>query len=102
MNTKSLINDFNKSVKKLYPDFNGIYLFGSMVNNTYTKNSDIDLVIMFSEINKNKKDDVFNIISDLMYKYDIFIDAKIMDENMLKYNPFFYEEVKKNGVFYGA
>jgi len=34
-----------------------------------------------------------------MYKYDIFIDAKIMDEKMLKYNPFFYDEIKKTEFF---
>lgn len=102
MDVKSLINEFNNRIKKLYSDFTGIYLFGSTANNTRTPNSDIDLVLMFSEINKNKKNDVFDIISDLMYKYDIFIDAKIMDEKMLKYNPFFYDEIKKNGVFYGA
>ena len=102
MDISALISDFNKSLKNLYSDFNGIYLFGSRVKNTANENSDVDLILMFSKVDQNKKLDVYDIISDLMYKYDIFIDAKIMDEDMLKFNPFFYDEIKKDGVFYGA
>lgn len=102
MDITSLIFEFNNSLKNLYSDFKGIYLFGSRATNTQTKDSDIDLVLMFSKIDKNKKLSAYSIISDLMYKYNIFIDAKLMDDNSLEYNPFFYDEIKKNGVFYGA
>ncbi len=102
MDISALISDFNNSLKNLYTDFNGVYLFGSRANNTANENSDIDLILMFSKVDKNKQSDAYNIISDLMYKYNVFIDAKLMDENMLKFNPFFYDEIKKNGVFYGA
>lgn len=102
MNEKKLINEFSKLLREKYKDFKGIYFFGSRAKGNYKKDSDIDLVLLFNEVNRDKKMDIYGILSELMYKYDIFIDIHIMTYEMLKFNPFFYEEVVEKGQFYEA
>lgn len=102
MNIVKLIKEFSQLVSKKFTDFKGIYLFGSQATGKAEKNSDVDLILLFDEVNKDKKYQVYDILSDLMYKYNIFIDVQIMDEEKLRFNPFFYEEVVSKGKFYGA
>ena len=102
MNVRSLIKEFNRLISEKFSDFKGIYLFGSRAIGRAKKDSDVDLVLMFNEINKDKKYHVYDVLSDLMYKYDVFIDVQIMDEARLRFNPFFYEQVTGKGKFYGA
>lgn len=102
MNIIKLIKEFNKLISDKISDFKGIYLFGSHATGKAKKDSDVDLVLLFDEINKDKKYEVYDILSDLMYKYNVFIDIQIMDEKKLKFNPFFYEQVVDKGKFYGA
>lgn len=102
MNVKKLIKEFNQLVSNKIADFKGIYLFGSYATGNAKKESDVDLVLLFEQISKDKKNEVYDILSDLMYKHNIFIDVQIMDEQKLKFNPFFYEQVVNKGKFYGA
>ena len=102
MNEKDLVNEFNKLVLAKYKDFKGIYLFGSRAKENYKEDSDVDLVLLFEEVNKDKKMEIYGILSELMYKYDIFIDIYIMTPETLEFNPFFYEEVVEKGQFYEA
>ena len=102
MNQKDLINEFNKLVLDKYNDFKGIYLFGSRAKGNFKDDSDIDLVLLFDEVNRDKKMEIYGILSELMYKYEIFIDIHIMTPETLRFNPFFYEEVVDKGQFYEA
>lgn len=96
-----LINEFNLALSSNGENFNGIYLFGSYAMGNQTSQSDVDLVFLFKTLTKKTKTFIFNLLSDLMYKYDIFIDVKIMDDSTLKSNPFFYNEITTKGIFYG-
>jgi len=99
MNEQELINEFNQIISNKYSDFKGIYFFGSRFKGNHKEDSDIDLVFIFDQVDKQKKDTIYDALSDLMYKYDIFIDAHIMTPEKLKFNPFFYEEVVNRGQF---
>jgi len=102
MDINELINEFNRLIHKKYKDFRGIYLFGSRVKGNFHEDSDVDLVLLFDEVNDEKENEIYNIHSELMYKYDTFIDINIMTPEKLKFNPFFYEEVVDRGQFYEA
>jgi uncharacterized protein len=102
MNEKKLIKEFNKLILAKYKDIKGIYLFGSRAKGNYKEDSDVDLVLLFEEVNRDKKMEIYGILSELMYKYDIFIDIHVMTPATLKFNPFFYEEVVEKGQFYAA
>lgn len=96
------IKEVNKEINLKYKDFKGSYLFGSRVKGEFKADSDVDIVVVFEEITRDKEFDVYRIISDLMYKYDCFIDIHLLTPEKLKQNPFFYEEVVDKGIFYEA
>lgn len=84
MKIVKLIKEFSKLISQKITDFKGVYLFGSQATGKAHKDSDVDLVLLFDEINKDKRYQVYDILSDLMYKYNIFIDVQIMDEKKIK------------------
>ena len=84
-------------------DFRGSYLFGSRANGTNSKDSDFDILLLFTSINSNKENKILEYICDIEYKFDIFIDIKILTQNELKLqNPFFIEEAINKGVYFVA
>ncbi|MFA6988925.1 MAG: nucleotidyltransferase domain-containing protein [Candidatus Gastranaerophilaceae bacterium] len=101
-NLSKIINELNKQISSTYPDFKGLYLYGSRAKGTYTKDSDIDVVAVFDEINREKDFELSGIICDLMYKYNIYIDLHSYTPDKLKNNPVYYNEVVNKGLFYGA
>lgn len=78
------------------------YFFGSRVYGNAKPESDYDIVILLNEMDRETKFDIYGLLSDLDYKYDIFIDSKILTEEEFRFNPFFYEEVTTKGICYGS
>ncbi|MBC8384675.1 MAG: nucleotidyltransferase domain-containing protein [Candidatus Cloacimonetes bacterium] len=77
------------------------YFFGSRVNGTAKPDSDYDVVILLNKMDRETKFDIYGLLSDIDYKFDVFIDSKILTEDEFKINPFFYDEVTHKGVCYG-
>ena len=76
--------------------------FRSRVKGDAKPESDYDVVILLNEMDRDTKFDIYGLLSDIDYKYDIFIDTKILTEEEFKINPFFYEEVTQKGICYGS
>jgi predicted nucleotidyltransferase len=75
---KILVNKFDK-------DINDVILFGSQLNGTAHKDSDIDvLIILNSDYNWKKKKEINNLCYEIDLKYDVFIDAQIISLNELQ------------------
>jgi predicted nucleotidyltransferase len=89
-------------LKNSFNDFEGLYLYGSQVNGIPNEESDIDIVIIIDYSDKQKRGVLWNIISLLEYKYDIFIDVQPMTRQELEHNSIFYDEVVNKGIFYAA
>jgi len=102
MNIATIINELNLQIKAKYNDFRGSYLFGSLAKGNYNKDSDIDIVLIFDEINRDKQLDVYGIIGELNYKYDVIIIGMLYTKKQLKKNCIFYDEVVNKGVYYNA
>ena len=99
---KEMLESLNQKIRSEYRDFRGSYFFGSRVNGNFRPNSDYDIVLLFDKIEREKELEICGIIGELEYKYDIFIDMKILTKEEFEYNPFFYEEVTTKGIFYGS
>ena len=97
-----ILNELRKRILERYKDFKGLYLYGSMARGDYHKGSDIDVVAIFDEVDRQKDFDLGDIICELMYKYDIYIDLHIYTIDNLKKNPIYYDEVVNKGYFYGT
>lgn len=102
MNISELIKELNNLLAQKYSDFKGSYLYGSHAKGNFKENSDVDLVIMFEKLNRQKDLEICGIIGDLEYKHNIFIDFQTFTPDRLKLNPFYYEEVTQKGIFYAT
>jgi len=101
-NILGIINQINKKIKSLYSDYNGVYLYGSYVNNQQNDNSDIDLVALFEKaLNIEDRMKLWNIIGRLEAEFDITLDLHPMSRQELEQNPIYYNQVVNKGIFYG-
>jgi predicted nucleotidyltransferase len=99
-----VILELNAELKNKYDDFIGITFFGSRCRGDFTKESDFDIVIMFSKKpGWQKESDVLGIVLLAELKYDIVIDAKVYHEaEIKKQNTPFRVAVWREGAHYGA
>jgi predicted nucleotidyltransferase len=97
-----IIKELNNKLKAGYPDFKGVYLYGSVAKGNFSEDSDIDIVALFEEINYEKELEIYGITGDLEYKYNVFFDIQPMTSQELEKNPFYFEEVTQKGMFYAV
>ncbi len=72
-------------------------LFGSAARGDYSKNSDIDIMVKLSEVNREIEEDLFNIAYDLELQYDCLIDVVVLPVN-LSGNIAIYSNIEKEGI----
>lgn len=99
---EKIIQELNKLIKQQFPDFKGLYLYGSQAKGNSNKDSDIDIVAIFDEVSRAKVFEIAGILCDLEYKYDIYIDLHEYTEKELQRNPYYYNEVVNKGIYYDA
>jgi len=99
---QKIIDELIKLIKEQFPDLKGLYLYGSQVKGTAHKDSDIDLVAIFEETSREKLFEICGILSDLEYKYDVYIDLHPYTETDLERNPYYHYEVTNKGIYYAA
>lgn len=101
---KDLLDELSRVLKKKYPEFRGIYLYGSQVKGTFNEESDYDVVYVFDrEIDWRFEYEVKDIIYDLELKYELFLDNRIYNHKDIQ-DPStpFRLNVKTEGIFYGV
>jgi len=92
------------ALKEAITDFEGLYVFGSQVRGDATKDSDVDIVVLFGEERFYQPDAFYEILSKMRYDYYDIIDLDIFPytKNELERNYFFHNEVVNKGVFYAT
>lgn len=82
-----------------YKSFIGLYLYGSYVKGTAKKNSDIDIVAIFKNKNKEYKESILK-AWNLELQNDVIIDFHPFLLEQLQKDSLYFDEVKK-GIYYG-
>jgi len=97
---KKLRNELQKSVK----DFEGLYVFGSQVREDATKDSDVDIVVLFGQDSFHLPDAFYDILFQMGIDYYDVIDLDVLPytRKELERNYIFHNEVVNKGVFYGT
>ena len=91
------------ALKEAISDFEGLYVFGSQVRGDATKDSDVDIVVLFGDSRYKESHDYYHILSKIMYDYyGNDLDVQRYTRKELEQNYRFYDEVVNKGVFYGA
>ena len=102
MDLTKIIEEIRASVASNYNNFKGIYLYGSRAKGLAKEDSDIDVVILFdSELTNDEELKLAGLIGDIEYKYDVFIDSHPYTMTALERNPFYYESVVEEGIYFG-
>ena len=105
---KQIINEIaiklKNELKESIADFEGLYVFGSQTRGDATKDSDVDIVIVFGEERFWQPNIFYDILSKIRYDYYDIVDLDIhtKTQKQLKNNYIFYNEVVNKGVFYDA
>jgi predicted nucleotidyltransferase len=75
-----VIQELSQTLKNKYPDFKGIYFFGSRLRGDYNKDSDYDIAIIFDrKIDWRFEDEITSVVYRFELKYDIFLDHYIFN-----------------------
>ena len=103
MNRKQLAIDFAKSLN--HPEIEKIILFGSVARGDDTEDSDIDILIITTNIDDDLKieDDIYGKTFDILLETGEYLSVKIIHlKHYQRYSNFhFYKNVKKEGISIG-
>lgn len=82
-----------------YKSFIGLYLYGSWIKGTAKTNSDIDIVAIFKNKNKEYTKSIIK-AWDLELQNDVVIDFHPFLLKQLQKDNLYFDEIKK-GIYYG-
>jgi predicted nucleotidyltransferase len=102
-NITEIINSLKQKIASEFNDFKGLYLYGSFAKGNFTEESDIDIIVLFSEkLTYEDERKLAGIIGLVEYENDVFVDYHPYTMNDLKKNPIFLDEVVEKGIYYEA
>ncbi len=81
-----------KELKNCFKDAEAIYLFGSFANNTFNKNSDIDIAVLYK--NKLNRIELFKKQEELFLKFNRAVDLVDLQD----VNDVFAYEIINNSI----
>jgi predicted nucleotidyltransferase len=99
-----IIDELKSELKAKYPDFRGIYFFGSRARGNADEYSDYDLAFIFDrQIDWKFEEEIIRITCKYDVKYDLIIDPHIFEINdiIVPITPF-RNNIKEEGIFYGT
>ncbi|MCL2157228.1 MAG: nucleotidyltransferase domain-containing protein [Methanobrevibacter sp.] len=103
MNRKQLAIDFAKSLN--HSEIEKIILYGSVARDEDKKDSDIDILIITSNIDDDLKieDEIYGKIFDILLETEEYISVQIIpNEHYKTHSDFpFYINIEKDGVLIG-
>ena len=100
--TNKKIEEIRNELKGKYPDFRGIYLFGSRARGDFNEDSDYDILLAFDrKIDSKFEEKIIRDICKYDVEYNVFLDTQIYDLNDIL-NPItpFRNNVKEEGIYY--
>ncbi|MEA2105990.1 MAG: nucleotidyltransferase domain-containing protein [Bacteroidota bacterium] len=85
-------------IKEKFPDIEKVYLFGSYAKGKSTKDSDIDIALIFTNLDDSKRFDIQVQLMMLAAEIDSRIEPHpISHDDFVSGNPFVIE-IKKTGI----
>ncbi len=95
-----IASELKSKISSKYPLIE-MRVFGSTARGDRSKESDIDVFIRLSTVNRELEDNLFDIAYDLELKYDCLIDLIVLsDENLADSHPkpMIYRDMMKEGI----
>ena len=80
---KQILKELKENISEKY-EINDMRLFGSSARGDRRADSDIDVFIILTKVNRQIEEDLFDIAYDLELKYDCLIDLIIFGDDIIK------------------
>ena len=100
MITDDIIKSLCDSFRKNFNDFKGMYLFGLFLDGKQHDGEDIELVAIFEQEDKSKRENIWRIIGKVESEMDVCIDLYPYTPDEFKNDEEIYNEVLEEGIFY--
>lgn len=97
---KDVIDSLNIAFSEKFDDFHGLYLYGLFVDGRPHPNEDIEIVAIFDNENKEKRELIWPIVGKIETDLDVYIDLNPTTMEELKKDSEFYDEVVNLGMFF--
>jgi uncharacterized protein len=91
------ITDYIKLVQQKYPDFESVYVFGSCARANSNQDSDIDLALIFRDLDDSKRFDIQVQLMLLASQIDTRIEPHPISHNDFYSDTPFVVEIKRTG-----
>ena len=92
-----IISDYIKLIQKKYPDFESAFVFGSYAKGNSNQDSDIDLALIFSDLDSSNRFDIQVQLMMLASQIDTRIEPHPISHDDFQSNNPFVVEIKKTG-----
>lgn len=80
---RKIVQELKAKISSKYEIYD-LKVFGSSARDDRRKDSDIDVYVLISELNRQIEEDLFDMAYDLELKYDCLIDLIVFDKQGLE------------------
>ncbi len=86
--------------RRRFNDYKGLYLFGAYLDGQEHEDEDIEIVALFDNTDKAKRENIWPIIGKIETELDVSLDVYPYTEEEFKNDDVLYDEVISEGLFY--
>lgn len=86
--------------RRRFNDYKGLYLFGAYLDGQEHEDEDVEIVALFDNTDKAKRENIWPIIGKIETELDVSLDVYPYTEEEFKNDDVLYDEVISEGIFY--
>lgn len=86
--------------RKKFDDYKGLYLFGTFLDGKEHDDEDIEIVALFENQDKSKREEIWPIVGKIETELGVCIDLYPYTDEEFKQDEDIYKEVIDEGIFY--
>lgn len=83
-NELKAVKEFKKKVNQNYQVVE-LKLFGSKARGDFSKDSDIDILLVLKRVSEKDKDEIYDLVNDILLKYEVDLSVKIFSKKEYDY-----------------
>ena len=99
-NILEIIKKISVSLRRRFNDYKGLYLFGAYLDGKEHPDEDIEIIALFDNTDKAKRENIWPVIGKIETEYNVSIDLYPYTDEEFKNDDILYEEVISEGIFY--
>ena len=86
--------------RRRFNDYKGLYLFGAYLDGQEHEDEDIEIVALFDNTDKAKRENIWPVIGKIETELDVSLDVYPYTEEEFQNDDVLYDEVISEGIFY--